>query len=112
MSNILIIITLQHEATHCWPECPLDDVAFLKHPHRHVFFIEATKRVSHTDRDVEIIIFKRNIQSYLKAKYGQDFGRMSCEDIASDILVTFGCHSVSVKEDNENGAIVYSEGNL
>jgi len=48
-----IIINLEFEATHCWPECPIEEVAFLRSPHRHVFHVQMKRDVAHDDRDVE-----------------------------------------------------------
>lgn len=107
-----IIVTIQVEGLHSWPECPIEEVSFLKYPHRHIFFIKAKKNVSHSDRDIEIIQLKRKIQYYLlqkygigfKARLGCDFGRMSCEMIAEELIEKFNLNYVSVLEDNENGA--------
>jgi len=62
---------------------------------------------------VEFIMFKRDIEEYLRAKYydessrTHEFGAMSCEMLAREIYKQFGCTYVSVFEDNENGAEVY-----
>ena len=80
--------------------------------HRHIFHIEAKKEVFHDDRDVEFIMFKRDLQDYLKQMYYKPdmrthmFGAMSCEMIAKIILNQFNCTAVTVWEDLENGAIV------
>lgn len=108
-----IIVKLQIDGVHCWPTCPLNDVSFLRDPHRHVFYIECRKAVTHDDRDVEIILFKNDIIEYLKTKYpplphgGIQFGSMSCEMIAKDLLKKFDLVYCSVLEDNENGAEIY-----
>ena len=109
-----IIINLSVEGVHCWPECPIEEVSFLKNPHRHVFQIECKKEVSHLDRDIEIIRLKRQVQYYLLNKYGIgdfnaegcDFGRMSCEQIAVELLGKFELNYCKVLEDGENGAEV------
>ena len=46
---------------HQWENCPIEEVAYLKDLHRHTFFIECKKEVTHDDRDIEIICFKREI---------------------------------------------------
>lgn len=80
--------------------------------HRHMFHFEAKKEVFHDDRDVEFIMFKRDIQDYLKQMYYNPelrthlFGPKSCEMLAKEVLNQFNCTSVSVWEDLENGAIV------
>lgn len=105
---IRIVITTQIEGTHCWPEARelLPEVDFLADKHRHIFQIKAKKTVDHEDRDVEIILFKRSINQYLEKVYGNpaDFGRKSCEEIAKELVKKFGCQSVEVLEDGENGA--------
>lgn len=105
-----IIVNLQVEGVHCWKECPIKEVSYLKDIHRHVFFITVEKVVSHNERDIEIIQFKKKINDYLtKAFYSQskgllNFENMSCESIAEQILNKFSCQMVQVLEDNENGA--------
>lgn len=108
-----IIINLQIEGIHCWPECPIEEVSFLRDPHRHIFHIECKKAVSHLDRDVEIIQLKRKILSWLYEMYSKtmagthDFGRMSCEEIATKILNEFELNYCKVLEDGENGAEIF-----
>ena len=106
MKRIEVIISLEIEGTHCWPECPFEDVAFLRDAHRHIFTICATKEVTHDDRDVEIILLKRKVESWIQAKYGKpaSFGTMSCEQIGKALLEHFDLSSCEVLEDNENGA--------
>lgn len=113
-----VIVKLQVEGIHNWPQCPFDEVAFLRHPHRHMFHIKAEKLVTHSDRDVEIIMLKRDIEGYLKSRYEHKlsysssqvalvFGRMSCEEIATEVAKQFELETCEVLEDNENGAKVY-----
>ena len=110
-----IIINIQVEGLHSWPECSIKEVSFLKEPHRHIFFICCKKKVEHNDRDVEIIRFKREVQYFLLSEFGKghknaegcDFGRMSCEDISLLLLEKFNLNYCSVLEDNENGAETY-----
>jgi hypothetical protein len=98
-----IIIKLQVEGIHHWPECNIEEVLFLRDKHRHIFYITVVKEVTHNDRDIEIIKLKREIKKYL-GNEPIDFGRKSCEDIAEDILKKYNCSEVIVLEDNENGA--------
>lgn len=106
-----IVVKLSFEAVHNWPECPIPEVEFLKHPHRHVFHVRAERLVSHNDRDTEIIMFKRDMQEYIRAmtQLDSNIGRMSCEDIAERLMTKFGCSLVEVLEDGENGAIARAE---
>jgi len=103
-----VVVNLRHEAVHHWPACPIEDVAFLRDRHRHEFHIIASKVVSHDDRDVEIIMLKRSIKNYLKDKYGADFGTLSCEQIARELMTTFGLLNCTVLEDGENGAYLWN----
>lgn len=104
-----IIINLQIEGIHNWENCDISEVSFLKYPHRHIFYITCKKEVYHDDRDIEIIMFKRDIENYLKTTYGNIciFGSKSCEMIAKELLTTFSLNYCSVLEDNENGAEIY-----
>ena len=107
-----IIVKLNIEGLHYWLDCPIEEVAYLKHLHRHMFYIRLEKKVTHNDRDIEIIELKHNILQYLRLKYYSEsarthcFKNMSCEMIAQEILETFDADSVEVLEDNENGAII------
>lgn len=107
-----IVVKSQIEGLHQWKDCPFVDVQFLKDLHRHIFHIKVQKEVSHNDRDIEIIMFKRKIEKWLKDNYFNsyhnccNFKNKSCEMIAEEILLEFDCKSVEVLEDNENGAII------
>jgi len=109
MTNI--IVKLQIEGMHSWDNA-FEKVSFLKHPHRNLFYITCKKKVNHDDRDVEFIVFKREIEKYIKDKYECsvknlcDFKFKSCEMIACELLVKFDLSYCSVFEDNENGAEV------
>jgi len=110
-----VIITFRLEGLHCWPEARevFPDVGFLSDPHRHMFHFKLAKQVTHTDRDVEFIRWKREVQAFLRTSYCEVgkgdtlyFGRMSCEDIASHLQHYYDCEWVEVWEDGENGARV------
>ena len=60
-----IFCSLQIEGIHYWANCPIEEVKYLRDPHRHVFHIKAYKAVSHTDRDTEFIWFKHEISQFL-----------------------------------------------
>lgn len=106
--KVRIIVNLLIEGMHCWPECNIKEVEFLKHLHRHQFAISAIKTVSHTNRDTEIILFKSCIANYIERKFGRpaNFGRLSCEDIALILAKEFQLARCIVLEDGENGAEV------
>lgn len=103
-----IWITTQFEANHCWNGCPFDDVDFLRDRHRHIFHVKLTVPVTHSDRDVEFIRFKRQVKEFIKTAWPDgELGSMSCEMIGAQILDYFQDASVcEVSEDGENGAIV------
>lgn len=109
-----VVVRLQVDGMHNFPAAReiFPEVGFLADRHRHIFHVEAKKEVFHDDRDVEFIMFKRDIQDYLKQMYYKpetrthEFGPKSCEMIAKEILNQFDCVTVSVWEDLENGAIV------
>ena len=106
-----IVVKLQVEGLHRWSGCNIREVIYLINQHRHVFYIKCKKAVSHDDRDIEIICFKRSIQKYLTDTYAKDgavcdFGDMSCEMIAKELMQKFNLTYCSVLEDNENGAVV------
>lgn len=102
----LVVVNLTIEGTHYWKTCNIQEVLYLKDKHRHIFYIEAHKKVTHNDREVEIIMLKREISNYLITKYNYEFHNMSCEDIAEELLMHFNLTYVKVLEDNENGAII------
>lgn len=117
MKQTNIIVNLSVEGTHNWPDAKkkMPEVAFLSHPHRHIFNFCLKKKVSHSDRDVEIILFKRSVLEYLYQTYGKDsdyiyqfcdFGSKSCEMLANELLGIFSLEYCSVLEDGENGAEV------
>ena len=107
-----VYCNVQVEGTHNWPDCPFDEVAYLRDPHRHVFHIKAYVAVTHSDRDVEFIMLKHAIQNYLKAAYWDDvthqhlFGAKSCEMIGKELMNAFDLSRVEVSEDAENGALL------
>lgn len=107
-----VYCTLQVEGTHNWPGCPFDEVAYLRDPHRHVFHVKAYKPVTHSDRDTEFIMLKHHIVTYIQSRYFSpltklcEFGPMSCEMIAQELIDWFKLSACEVSEDNENGAIL------
>ena len=109
-----VIIKLQYEALHNWPKVTevlpdIPQIHFLKYPHRHIFHITLEKEVTHSDRDVEIILFKQAVLEHLNEKYNGNLGAMSCEMLAQYLLEYYDCSMVEVLEDNENGGRVYKQ---
>lgn len=111
-----VMVKIVIEGMHNFPKAAelFPEVAFLADRHRHLFHFIASKKVNHDDRDVEFIIFKRNITRYLASKYWDvntrvhEFGSQSCEMLAREILEEFECEWVECWEDMENGARVES----
>lgn len=105
-----VFCTLQVDGLHNWPECPFEEVDFLKPLHRHVFHIKAYFPVTHTDRDVEFIVSKHKIVKWFRDTYWDEqrqshvFGRMSCEQIAQNLHDQFNLSACEVSEDLENGS--------
>ncbi len=82
-----VIIQLEIEGFHHYPNAP-EQVEFLSHNHRHTFKIKAGYEVSDLNREKEIFIERENIREYLNESFGSpcQFGAMSCEMIAKEIL--------------------------
>lgn len=112
LARLSIVIKLQVEGLHRWPECNIDEVKYLRDLHRHIFYIKCVRLVEHADRDVEIIKLKHRITKHLHDAYYSEhyrchnFDRMSCEGIALMLCRDFELCSCEVLEDNENGAEV------
>ena len=110
-----VIAKIEIEGLHNWPaaQSVFPEVGYLANMHRHKWYITAKKQVNHDDRDVEFIMFKRDILEYMHRKYWRevirvhDFKSKSCEMIAKELVKEFELEYCSVFEDNENGAEVY-----
>jgi len=108
MINRTIFVQFQKEGIHRYPDAP-DGVEFLKHPHRHMFHFRASIEVFHNDRDIEFILFKRELENlYKEATLQVDY--KSCEMLAEDLIEyiskTYPGRNIliEVSEDGENGA--------
>jgi hypothetical protein len=106
-----IWVTFQKEGIHKYPDAP-EGVEFLAYPHRHIFHFRVDIEVFHNDRDIEFILFKRE----LEALYGNgtlELDYKSCEMLANDLAAYIQEQypgrdmKISVSEDNENGAVCY-----
>ena len=110
----MIYVTFQKEGIHKYPAALTDpnlaDVSFLGYPHRHIFHFKVTIEVNHDDREIEFILFKRELERlYNDSVLQLDY--KSCEMIG-DQLINYIVDKypnrkmcVEVSEDNENGAI-------
>ena len=116
----MIWVTFQKEGIHAYPAAATDpnlatgdeyDVSFLATPHRHIFHFRVWLSVTHNDRDVEFIQFKRWLEnlykdSILKLDY------KSCEMMSDDLydMISQRYPSrevwIEVSEDGENGSFI------
>ena len=107
-----IFVTTAFEGIHSWPDAP-DPVDFLRSRHRHMFHVRLEISVGHSDRELEFILVKRALESWIKESNPSEF-YLSCESIAERIIewvnYTWPGRSVTceVSEDAENGAVVRS----
>ena len=105
-----IIVRGQYEFNHRYAQAP-QEVAYLRNLHRHMFNYEVELEVYHDDRELEFIMVKHDIEAYLANRQENWDERTSCEQMAKCIgqylQMKHGFErylSVSVFEDNENGA--------
>lgn len=106
-----IWVTYQKEGIHRYPDAP-KGVEFLRNPHRHMFHFKVQIEVFHDDRDIEFILFKRELEGlYTDGTLQLDYRscEMMADDLADYIKVNYpGRHLViTVSEDGENGATCY-----
>jgi hypothetical protein len=117
-NNKWIWVKFTKEGIHKYPRAAEDpnlatgdefDVSFLAYPHRHIFYFQASIEVTHNDRDIEFIQFKRWIESLYSTNTLQ-LDYKSCEMIAEDLYQQINAKfpgrsvKIDVSEDNENGA--------
>lgn len=110
-----IWVTFEKEGVHKYPaalvEPKLKEVAFLGFPHRHIFKFKVEIEVFHADREIEFILFKRELENLYKENI-LDLDYKSCEMIAEDlgqyILSKYPNRklNIEVSEDGENGCLV------
>ena len=116
-----IWVTFSKEGIHKYPAALEDpklatgdeyDVSFLGYPHRHIFHFKVWIEVFHDDRDIEFILFKRELEGlYTDGILQLDYRscEMMADDLADYIKVNYpGRHLIiTVSEDGENGATCY-----
>ena len=118
--NKMIWVTFRKEGMHKYPAALTDpalatgdeyDVSFLGHPHRHIFHFKVWIGVTHDDRDIEFIQFKRWLQNlYADATLSLDF--KSCEMMSGDLYDAISQRYpnreiwIEVSEDGENGSFI------
>jgi hypothetical protein len=118
--NKMIWVTFQKEGMHKYPAALTDpslatgdeyDVSFLGHPHRHIFHFKVWIGVTHDDRDIEFIQFKRWLLNlYKDATLSLDY--KSCEMMSGDLYDVISKKYpnrevwIEVSEDGENGSFI------
>jgi len=117
----MIWVTFQREGIHKYPGADTDpnlatgdeyDVSFLGFPHRHIFHFKVAIQVTHNDRDIEFIQFKRWLENSFKSGVMQ-LDHKSCEMICDDLYEFIANRypnrdiEITVSEDGENGATIY-----
>lgn len=107
-----IIVRGQFEFCHRYADAP-EEVAYLRNLHRHMFNYEVEIEVYHDDRELEFIMVKHEIEDFLLNRDRIWPETTSCEQMAQSIGNFLRTHygferdlTVSVFEDNENGAKV------
>jgi len=114
----MIWVTFRKEGIHKYPAA-LDDpalatgdeyyVSFLVYPHRHIFHFKVGITVTHNDRDIEFIQFKRWLEK-LYAEKTLELDYKSCEMMSDDLYEQIIAKHpgrevhIDVSEDGENGA--------
>ena len=118
----MIWVTFQKEGIHCYPAAATDpnlatgdqyDVSFLANPHRHIFHFRVWLSVTHNDRDVEFIQFKRWLeQLYSSAQGVLSLDHKSCEMMSDELYDMISNKYpdrevwIEVSEDGENGSFI------
>ena len=111
----MIWVTFNKEGIHHYPEAltnpDLADVSFLGHPHRHVFHFKVWIEITHDNRDIEFIQFKRWLTSLFDDAI-LTLDNKSCEMISNDLyqnITNKYSHRevwIEVSEDGENGSFI------
>jgi len=118
--NKMIWVTFQKEGMHKYPAALTDtnlatgdeyDVSFLGYPHRHIFHFKVWISVTHDDRDIEFIQFKRWLLNlYKDSILALDY--KSCEMMSEDLYQQISQKYpnreiwIEVSEDGENGSFI------
>ena len=115
-----IWVTFKKEGIHKYPAALEDpalatgdeyDVSFLGYPHRHIFHFRVAIMVTHNDRDIEFIQFKRWLEK-LYAEKTLELDYKSCEMMSDDLFDKISDKypgrdvKFEVSEDGENGALI------
>ena len=106
-----IWVTFQREGIHEYPDAP-SGVAFLRYPHRHIFHFKVELEVFHDDREVEFILFKREMENlYIQGTLPllHQSVEMLSEELALTIQTLYPHRDliITISEDKENGCTCY-----
>lgn len=110
MAKRQIFVKFTKEGLHRYPDAPAD-VAFLRNTHRHIFHFRVSIAVSHNDRDIEFILFKRELEGLYSGGI-MNIDYKSCEMLGEELIdyisVKYPARDIEVEvsEDDENGAII------
>jgi len=101
----MIWVTFRKEGIHKYPAAATDpnlatgdeyDVSFLANPHRHIFHFRVWLSVTHNDRDVEFIQFKRWLEKLYSSNEGVlSLDYKSCEMMSLTISTATWIFAVS-----------------
>ena len=116
----MIWVTFQKEGIHKYPAALTEpklatgdeyDVSFLGYPHRHIFHFKVWINVTHDDRDIEFIQFKRWLENlYKDSILSLDY--KSCEMMSGDLYDSISQRYpdrevwIEISEDGENGSFI------
>ena len=120
--NKMIWVTFRKEGMHKYPAAATDpnlatgdeyDVSFLGYPHRHIFHFRVWLSVTHNDRDVEFIQFKRWLEKLYSSNEGVlSLDYKSCEMMSDDLYAQISQKYpdrevwIEIAEDGENGSFI------
>jgi hypothetical protein len=120
--NKMIWVTFRKEGIHKYPAALTDpnlatgdeyDVSFLGYPHRHIFHFRVWLSVTHNDRDVEFIQFKRWLEGLYSSTQGVlSLDYKSCEMMSDDLYAQISQRYpdreiwIEISEDGENGSFI------
>ena len=116
----MIWVTFRKEGMHRYPAAATDpalatgdeyDVSFLANEHRHIFHFRVWIGVTHNDRDIEFIQFKRWLENLYKDSI-LTLDHKSCEMMSDDLYDMISQKYpdrevwIEVSEDGENGSFI------
>lgn len=112
--DLWIYIKTDFVGLHSWKDCNIEDVKFLKTPHRHKIYVEVHIKVETNDRELEFFTLKKNVDEIIERLYGKDKIKnlenrsmeMICIDIQQELITEYANRDIRVlcSEDNEVGS--------